>query len=84
MGKRITHLGPSGFGQLGKAANQILVGVNLMAVIWGINFVVVKYATHIFNPVAFTGLRVGIAALFLVLVALVRGYAVDAAAVASS
>ena len=45
-----------------------------MAVIWGINFVVVKYATHIFNPVAFTGLRVGIAALFLVLVALIRGH----------
>src|SRR6266513_962832 len=44
-----------------------------MAVIWGINFVVVKYATHIFSPVAFTGLRVGIAAVFLVLVALVRG-----------
>lgn len=41
-----------------------------MAVIWGINFVVVKYATHIFNPVAFTGLRVGTAAVFLVLVAL--------------
>jgi 3-hydroxyisobutyrate dehydrogenase len=32
MGKRITHLGTSGAGQLGKAANQILVGVNLMAV----------------------------------------------------
>ena len=32
MGKRITYLGPSGSGQLGKAANQILVGVNLMAV----------------------------------------------------
>jgi len=32
MGKRVTHLGPSGFGQLGKAANQILVGINLMAV----------------------------------------------------
>ena len=44
-----------------------------MAVIWGINFVVVKYATHIFNPVAFTGLRVGTAALFLLLVALMRG-----------
>jgi drug/metabolite transporter (DMT)-like permease len=44
-----------------------------MAVIWGINFVVVKYATHIFNPIAFTGLRVGIAALFLLLVALSRG-----------
>jgi drug/metabolite transporter (DMT)-like permease len=40
-----------------------------MAVIWGINFVVVKYATHIFNPVAFTGLRVGVAAVFLLLVA---------------
>jgi len=44
-----------------------------MAVIWGINFVVVKYATHIFSPVAFTGLRVGTAATFLLLVALVRG-----------
>jgi 3-hydroxyisobutyrate dehydrogenase len=32
MGKRVTHLGTSGAGQLGKAANQILVGVNLMAV----------------------------------------------------
>jgi drug/metabolite transporter (DMT)-like permease len=40
-----------------------------MAVIWGINFSVVKYATHIFDPVAFTGLRVGTAALFLVVVA---------------
>src|SRR3954452_8964883 len=44
-----------------------------MAVIWGINFVVVKYATHVFNPVAFTGLRVGTAALFLGAVALARG-----------
>ena len=45
----------------------------MMAVIWGINFVVVKYATQVFSPVAFTGLRVGTAALFLVLVALARG-----------
>jgi drug/metabolite transporter (DMT)-like permease len=44
-----------------------------MAVIWGINFVVVKYATQVFNPVAFTGLRVGAAALFLVAVAFARG-----------
>jgi drug/metabolite transporter (DMT)-like permease len=44
-----------------------------MAVIWGINFVVTKYATSIFSPVAFTGLRVGTAAVFLLLVALVRG-----------
>jgi drug/metabolite transporter (DMT)-like permease len=44
-----------------------------MAVIWGVNFVVVKYATQVFNPVAFTGLRVGVAALFLVAVAFARG-----------
>src|SRR6476619_6849084 len=44
-----------------------------MAVIWGINFVVTKYATTIFKPVAFTGLRVGTAAIFLLTVALLRG-----------
>jgi drug/metabolite transporter (DMT)-like permease len=44
-----------------------------MAVIWGINFVVTKYATTIFRPVAFTGLRVATAAVFLLLVALLRG-----------
>jgi 3-hydroxyisobutyrate dehydrogenase len=32
MGKRVTHLGSSGAGQLGKAANQILVACNLLAV----------------------------------------------------
>src|SRR4030088_3261567 len=44
-----------------------------MAVIWGVNFVVVKYATHIFNPVAFTGLRVRTAARILVAFAYARG-----------
>lgn len=44
----------------------------MMAAIWGINFVVVKYATGIFSPVAFTGLRVTTVAVFLVLVALSR------------
>ncbi|MDQ6769536.1 MAG: DMT family transporter [Gemmatimonadota bacterium] len=44
-----------------------------MAMIWGVNFVVVKYATQIFNPVAFTGLRVGTVALFLLPVAFARG-----------
>ncbi len=38
MGKRVTHLGSSGAGQLGKAANQILVGVNLMAVCEALSF----------------------------------------------
>jgi 3-hydroxyisobutyrate dehydrogenase len=32
MGKTITHCGPSGAGQLTKLVNQILVGVNLLAV----------------------------------------------------
>ncbi len=41
-----------------------------MAVIWGVNFVVVKYATEVFSPVAFTGLRVGTVAIFLLAVAL--------------
>jgi len=45
----------------------------MMAMIWGVNFVVVKYATRIFNPVAFTGLRVGTAAVFLLAVAFARG-----------
>ena len=44
-----------------------------MALIWGVNFVVVKYATQVFNPVAFTGLRVGTVALFLTIVAFARG-----------
>lgn len=43
-----------------------------MAVIWGTNFVVVKYATRIFSPVAFTGLRVGTVAVFMILFALLR------------
>ncbi|HEY3204644.1 MAG TPA: NAD(P)-dependent oxidoreductase, partial [Thermoanaerobaculia bacterium] len=38
MGKRITHLGPSGAGQLGKAVNQIIVAGNLIAVSEGIAF----------------------------------------------
>jgi drug/metabolite transporter (DMT)-like permease len=42
-----------------------------MAVIWGINFSVIKFATQSFNPVALTGLRVGLAALFLIGVAFV-------------
>ena len=37
-----------------------------MAVIWGINFSVVKYATESFSPPALTGLRVALAALFLI------------------
>ena len=37
----------------------------LMALIWGVNFSVVKYGTQVFTPLAFTGLRVGLAAAVL-------------------
>ena len=38
MGKRITHLGPSGAGQLGKATNQVIVAGTLAAVAEGMAF----------------------------------------------
>ena len=44
----------------------------LMALIWGVNFSVVKFATQIFTPLAFTGLRVGLAAVVLLAVASTR------------
>ncbi|MEO7683134.1 MAG: DMT family transporter, partial [Gemmatimonadaceae bacterium] len=44
----------------------------LMAVIWAVNFSVIKYATAVFSPLAFTGLRVGIAAAVLMAIAIFR------------
>jgi len=44
----------------------------LMAVIWAVNFSVIKYATAVFSPLAFTGLRVGIAAAVLMSIAFFR------------
>ena len=44
----------------------------LMALIWGVNFSVVKYGTQVFTPRAFTGLRVGLAAVVLLSVAYAR------------
>jgi len=44
----------------------------LMALIWGVNFSVIKYATEVFSPLAFTGLRVGVAAGVLLLIASLR------------
>lgn len=43
-----------------------------MALIWGINFSVVKYATDVMPPLAFNALRVGLAAVFLGLLAFPR------------
>jgi drug/metabolite transporter (DMT)-like permease len=37
----------------------------LMALIWGVNFSVVKFGTKVFSPLAFTGLRVVLAAVVL-------------------
>lgn len=44
----------------------------LMAVIWGVNFTVVKFATGIMQPLAFTGLRVMLAAAVLLAFAMAR------------
>lgn len=45
----------------------------LMALIWGVNFSIVKYGTQVMTPMAFTGLRVMLAALVLFSFALARG-----------
>lgn len=42
-----------------------------MALIWGINFSVVKYGTHFVPPLAFNGVRVALAALALLVIAIV-------------
>ena len=44
----------------------------LMAVIWGVNFSVVKFATELMQPLAFTGLRVMLAAVVLLALAVTR------------
>ncbi|MGI9140511.1 MAG: DMT family transporter [Gemmatimonadaceae bacterium] len=49
------------------ATDMMLV---LMATIWAVNFSVVKFATQIFTPLAFTGLRVAMAAAVLVVIAI--------------
>ena len=44
----------------------------LMALIWGVNFSVVKFGTEVMSPLAFTGMRVVMAASVLFLVAFLR------------
>src|SRR5688572_630865 len=44
----------------------------LMALIWGVNFSVVKFETTVFTPLAFTGMRVMLAAVVLLLFAFAR------------
>ena len=45
------------------------VSLLLMALIWGVNYTSVKYATGVIEPLAFNGVRVTLAALSLVLIA---------------
>lgn len=44
----------------------------LMALIWGVNFSIVKFGTEVMSPLAFTGLRVVLAAAVLLLFAILR------------
>lgn len=44
----------------------------LMALIWGVNFSIVKFATEVMQPLAFTGLRVILAAIVLLAFAFAR------------
>ena len=44
-----------------------------MAVIWGVNYSVIKYGTGVVNTLAFNGVRVAAAAIALLLIALVWG-----------
>jgi drug/metabolite transporter (DMT)-like permease len=55
-------------GRFGKTDALLL----LMALIWGVNFSVVKFATQIFSALAFAGIRVALAAVVLLAVASAR------------
>ncbi len=47
----------------------------LMALIWGVNYVVAKYGTQVLAPLAFNSLRIGLATSVLWSIVLVRGQA---------
>jgi drug/metabolite transporter (DMT)-like permease len=46
----------------------------LMALIWGVNFVVVKFATGVFPPMPFNAVRVSLAAVTLMIIASLRAH----------
>src|SRR5918999_196115 len=60
-------MSPTGQSQKFTSTDAMLL---LMTSIWAVNFSVTKYATAAFEPRAFAGLRVGLSALVLVLLAL--------------
>ena len=52
--------------------------VVVMALIWGVNYSVIKFGTSLVQPLAYNGVRVALAAVALVVIALVWGGAVPA------
>lgn len=50
----------------------------LMAVIWAVNFSVVKYGTSIVDPLAYNGIRVGLAAIVLMAIVALGGQTLPA------
>ena len=49
------------------------VAVTAMALVWGVNYSVIKYGTGVVPPLAYNGLRVTIGAVALVIIALIWG-----------
>ena len=49
------------------------IAVVLMAIIWGVNYSVIKYGTSAMPPLAFNGIRVALAALALITIAVMWG-----------
>jgi drug/metabolite transporter (DMT)-like permease len=52
--------------------------VVVMALIWGVNYSVIKFGTNLVQPLAYNGVRVALAALALVVIAMVWGGAMPA------
>jgi drug/metabolite transporter (DMT)-like permease len=47
----------------------------LMALLWGVNYIVAKYGTQVFAPLAFNSARIALATVVLWAIVLVRGHA---------
>lgn len=61
---------PGPGGQRGRLLAEL--GLLLLVIIWGLNFVVVKWALAVFDPLGFNSLRHFVASLFLGVVVLIR------------
>ena len=69
-----THAAPHMTSAYSRSSVLLAEGaVVLMALIWGVNYSVIKYGTNAMPPVAFNGVRVAMAALALLIIALAWG-----------